>query len=70
MIILVKIRGDNYELLILTPLSDHGIIIELGNEINTNTYSHVQIILNYLRRKPFPMDDRICTCFYNSYHLL
>ncbi len=37
----------------LTPLSDHGIIIELGNEINTNTYSHVQIISNYLEENPF-----------------
>ncbi|WP_338472211.1 5-oxoprolinase subunit PxpB [Niallia sp. XMNu-256] len=37
----------------LTPLSDHGIIIELGQEINTETFSHVQVISTYLEEQPF-----------------
>lgn len=52
MIILVKIGGVtmNY---CLTPFSDHGITIELGDEINTETYSQVQVISTYLEDHPF-----------------
>ncbi|WP_428911437.1 5-oxoprolinase subunit PxpB [Niallia sp. Krafla_26] len=37
----------------LFPLSDHGIIIELGEEIDDDIQSHIRVISSYLEEHPF-----------------